>query len=250
MKFLICCLTMCGLAFSGYAQNPEIKRERTFEASGLYGYMNGGADRFLEYDVKNLTVREIIYKGEEYSVEIYEMATPEDAFGIYSLHTFKCLRADTLGGINCLSAYQLQAVSGEIYASVVFPSGSQTAKENAGEVLEKYMPESGKNPEIPALLELKPPISGNLKYLRGPLSVSAASFSLAEIVKDISYNGIWFVSQKPSKDYRALIYLKNAGDADKIKEKIPAADILKAGTDYIFISGKEKERENDSGFGF
>lgn len=242
---------MCGVTAVGYAQNLEIKRERTFEASGLYGYMNGGADRFLEYDVKSLTVREIVYEGEEYLVEIYEMATPEDAFGIYSLHTFKCLCADTLGGINCLSAYQLQAVSGEIYASVVFPSGSQSAKEKVGELLEKYMPAADENPEIPHLLELKPPISGNLKYLRGPLSVSATNFSLADIVKGISFKGIWFVSQKPSKDYRALIWVKKSDELDKIKEKIPAADILKTGADYIYISGKEKEKENDFGdFGF
>lgn len=40
------------------------------------------------------------------------MPSPEDAFGIYSLHIFKCERTDVLGCIDCLSPYQLQAVVG------------------------------------------------------------------------------------------------------------------------------------------
>lgn len=115
------------------AQEVEVKRERTYNASGLYGFMNGGTDQFLEYGVKQLVVRDIIFKGEEYVVEIYDMPTPEDAFGIYSLHTFRCERADTLNCINCLSPYQLQAVSGNQYVSIVFPSGSAVAQQNADE---------------------------------------------------------------------------------------------------------------------
>ena len=56
--------------------------------------------------------RDVVYEGQEYTVEIYDMPTPEDAFGIYSLHVFRCQRADTLGCIDCLSPYQLQAVAG------------------------------------------------------------------------------------------------------------------------------------------
>ena len=229
-----------------------VQRERTFEAAGLYGFMNGGADQFFEYDVQKLTVADIVFNDENYTIEIYEMATPEDAFGIYSLHTFKCLRADTLDGINCLSSYQLQAVLGNIYASVVFPSGSQAAMANADEVLRIYAPhESPQKPEIPVLPELKAPVSGNLKYLRGPLSVSKASFSFAEIVKDIPYKGIWFFARKPSRDYHALIYVNDAAAIDKIKERIPASDILKIGGGYINISGKEAEPKEDFGtFGF
>jgi hypothetical protein len=234
-----------------FAQDVEIKRERTFTASGLYGFMNGGTDQFLEYDVKELVVRDIVYKGEDYTVEIYEMASPEDAFGIYSIHTFKCGRADTLNCIDCLSPYQLQAVSGNKYISVVFPSGSQSAQDKADEVVRKYV--SMKiDVAIPGLLDEKMPVSGRLKYLRGPLSVSKASFSFADMMDGIDYTGIWFVSEKPSKDYRALIYLSAGNNIDTVKEKLSSAKVLSAGEGYIYISATEEEnKEEDSGsFGF
>lgn len=223
------------LVFNGECIAQTVHRERTFTASGLYGFMNGGTDLFLEYDVRKLTVRELTYEGEEYSVEIYEMPTPEDAFGIYSLHTFKCLRADTLGCIDCLSPYQLQTVSGNLYVSVVFPSGSQKAKEGADELLRKYVSidEAGK-PDIPALLEIQPPYSGNLKYIRGPISASNVSFSLAKKIENMNYKGVWFVSEKPSKNYRAWVYLQDSEEDE-----------------YLYISGSEEEPEEDHGiFGF
>ena len=225
--------------FNSTAQT--VHRERSFTASGLYGFMNGGTDQFLEYDVRQLVVRDIAYKGEEYSVEIYEMPTPEDAFGIYSLHTFRCMRADTLGCIDCLSPYQLQAVSGNQYVSVVFPSGSQAAIDAADELLRQYAPMDGKeNPAIPALLDMKPPYSGKLKYLRGPLSVSTASFSFSQLVEDIPYKNIWFVSGTPSSDYRALIYLENK-DLEQLKAKVPAGNIIQAGDGFLYLKGTEED---------
>ena len=122
------------------AQEVKVKREREFTGSGLYGFMNGGAEQFLEYGVSKLVARDVVYEGQEYTVEIYDMPTPEDAFGIYSLHVFRCQRADTLGCIDCLSPYQLQAVAGNKYVSVVFPSGSAAAKSKADAVIRYYLP--------------------------------------------------------------------------------------------------------------
>lgn len=237
-----------------FAQDIEIKRERTFTASGLYGFMNGGTDQFLEYGVKELVVRDIVYKGENYTIEIYEMASPEDAFGIYSIHTFKCERADTLNSIDCLSPYQLQAVSGNKYISVVFPSGSQYAKEKADEVIRKYVP-MNVAVVIPTLLDEKFPVSSRLKFLRGPLSLSKASFSFANLMDGVNYTGIWFVSEKPSKDYRALIYLPTNSDINAIKDKLSSVNstkILSIGDNYIYLSAMEEEsKEEDFGsFGF
>ncbi len=251
MKYLLMLLL---LPVALFAQDIETKRERIFTASGLYGFMNGGTDQFLEYGVKELVVRDIVYKGESYTVEIYEMASPEDAYGIYSIHTFKCERADTLNCIDCLSPYQLQAVSGNKYISVVFPSGSQSAKERADEVVRKYV-SMNVDFTIPDLLDEKMPVSGRLKYLRGPLSVSKASFSFANMMDGIDYTGIWFVSAKPFKDYRALIYLPKDSDINVVKDKLFSVNsvrILASGDNYIYISATEEEnKEEDFGsFGF
>lgn len=45
------------------AQEVEVKREREFTGSGLYGFMNGGAEQFLEYGVSKLVARDVVYEG-------------------------------------------------------------------------------------------------------------------------------------------------------------------------------------------
>lgn len=237
------------------AQDVEVKREREFTGSGLYGFMNGGAEQFLEYGVSKLVARDVVYNDQEYTIEIYDMPTPEDAFGIYSLHVFKCLRTDTLGCVDCLSAYQLQAVAGNKYVSVVFPSGSSAARSKADELIRRYVPMDGKdNPSFPALLKEVSPYSGRLKFLRGPIGLSGVSMSLMHYLNGISYTGVWFVADKPSKSYRALVYLKEGEDINNLKEKVPAADIIQCGNDFIYLTGKEQDtNEKDHGgldFGF
>ena len=235
------------------AQEVEVKRERVFTGSGLYGFMNGGAEQFLEYGVSKLTARDVVYDGQEYTIEIYEMPTPEDAFGIYSLHVFRCQRADTLGCIDCLSPYQLQAVAGNKYVSVVFPSGSAAAKNKVDGLIRQYLPMDGKdNPEFPALLKELSPWSGKLKFFRGPIGISGVSTSLMHNLEEIEYTGVWFIADKPSKSYRALVCVKEEKELKKLKEKVPASDIIQSGNDFIYIRGNEKESEEEDhgGFGF
>ena len=89
-KYLIGLLFTLFVPITLFGQAPEVKRERVFTGTGLYGFMNGGADQFLEYGVSKLVTRDVVYKGNEYTIDIYDMPTAEDAFGIYSLHIFKC----------------------------------------------------------------------------------------------------------------------------------------------------------------
>lgn len=252
-KYLTGLLFFLLIPLTVWGQDPEIKRERVFTGTGLYGFMNGGADQFLEYGVSKLTTRDVVYKGDEYTIDIYEMPTPEDAFGIYSLHVFKCSRADTLGCIDCLAPYQLQAVAGSKYISVVFPSGSAAAQSKVDELIRLYVPmEENGNPRIPETLGITLPYSGKLKLLRGPISVSGASMSLSNLLEGITYSGVWFIADRPAKGYRALIEVTDPKETEILKKKVAAPDILKAGETYLFIKGCEKETEQDDhgGFGF
>ncbi|WP_455626309.1 DUF6599 family protein [Parabacteroides sp.] len=248
-----CCLFLCFPLWLWAQDGVQVKRERVFTGSGLYGFMNGGAEQFLEYGVSRLTARDVVYKGEDYTIEIYEMPTAEDAFGIYSLHVFKCQRADTLGCIDCLSPYQLQAVVGDKYVSVVFPSGFSTARDAVDELIRLYLPMDGKeNPRIPEILGVSSPYSGSVKYLRGPISVSGASMSLAKMLEDYPFRGVWFVADKTTDNYRALIYLKDKDAVKRLEEKIPASSCIRRGEDFLYIKGMEEDApEEDHGdFGF
>ena len=66
----------------------QVKRERVFTGSGLYGFMNGGAEQFLEYGVSRLTARDVVYKGEDYTLENYEITSQENKIDINTIHIF------------------------------------------------------------------------------------------------------------------------------------------------------------------
>jgi len=72
----------------------EVTRERFFEGPGLFGFMNGGAELFLEYGFLQLLEQRLTYQGIPFIAEYYLMNSPQNAYGIYSVHAFKCIRAD------------------------------------------------------------------------------------------------------------------------------------------------------------
>jgi len=236
-----------------HGQEVELKRERVFTGAGLYGFMNGGADLFLEYGVTLLTNRDIVFKGENYTIDIYEFSSPEDAFGIYSMHVFRCQRADTLGCIDCLSPYQLQAVVGNKYVSVVFPSGSTAAQQAVDELIRKYVGLDGKDkPGFPKQLITQSPYSGQIYYTRGPISVSNVSKDLSVLLKETVYSGVWIKNDKGSNTYQAYILLPGKEAGNQIKERMTSTNILAEGDNFLFIRGEEKEDDSpDYGpFGF
>ena len=49
MKGLLLTCLLCLSISCLEAQEMTVKRERVFTGTGLYGYMNGGAEQFLEY---------------------------------------------------------------------------------------------------------------------------------------------------------------------------------------------------------
>jgi hypothetical protein len=250
----ICCLLFPAAALRG--EEPVIKRERVFTGDGLYGFMNGGADLFLEYGVRSLLNRELSYKEEDYTVDVYELPTPEDAYGIYSMHVFRCHQADTLGRINCTSPYQLLAATGNFYLSIVFPSGSFRAQTNAAELIPLHITaDKSIKPDFPpacitALSGL--PISGNIKYVRGPIAVSSASSDLASILQNVAYKDVWFIRDRKDRSYRAIIQFTSQTDKDLFKESVDAADITAEDTNSLSIHRNEKKEEprTSSPFGF
>ena len=60
-------------------------KTKSFDRKNLYDYLDGGAELYLAYDFQNLLVQD--YKAGETSItiEVYEMGTSQDAFGLYSL---------------------------------------------------------------------------------------------------------------------------------------------------------------------
>ncbi len=77
--------------------NPEIslpsetegwkwdKKEMKYDSRTLFGYMDGAAELYLAYGFQNLTVRRFDKPDQPpITIELYEMASSEDAYGVFS----------------------------------------------------------------------------------------------------------------------------------------------------------------------
>jgi hypothetical protein len=68
------------LAIAGWSPNGE---PATYDATGLWELINGGADIFLSYGFETVTVQNFSAGDVTASVAVYDMGRPLNAFGIY-----------------------------------------------------------------------------------------------------------------------------------------------------------------------
>ncbi len=61
----------------------KVETTRRFTQADLYGYIDGGAEVFLEFGFEQLTVQKYRNGSDDYSVEAYRMTDPVAAMGIY-----------------------------------------------------------------------------------------------------------------------------------------------------------------------
>lgn len=98
---------------------------RIFNGTSLFGYIDGGAELYLEYGFSMVTVTEIDYMGGKYKTEIYRMNGPEEAFGIFSVSKFRCAGMPPVSDFTCQTKYQLQICKGPYYISIINRTGTR-----------------------------------------------------------------------------------------------------------------------------
>jgi len=95
-----------------------------YEREGLYGYINGGSEIFLQYDFRRVDVGRY-KKGEgesvrEVTVDLYRMGSPLDAYGIFSISRGGGEKAIDIGGIpNWISESQASLAAGSYYVNII-----------------------------------------------------------------------------------------------------------------------------------
>ena len=219
-----------GIDFPGKGKilGAVLKTERTFSSESLYGYMNGGAELYLEYGFDRLAVIELKYRDSDFKLEIFRMVNNESAFGIFSVSVFRCNERDQFRDFSCQSAYQLQVCRGEYYINIINDSGS------AGD--------AAKSSELAGYIVSD--ISGD-PYSLGTWDVGDAQAALKEryvlFKGDIGlYNGAfeWYEILRGHKGYTAI---SMAGEGEALL-KLRFADPMSM-NEFIGSKGVSKELE-------
>jgi hypothetical protein len=177
---------------AGSAEGIEIVQERTFTKESLYGYMNGGAELYLEYGFDRLVVTDIVAGGNDLKIEAYMMPEAARAFGIYSVNVFRCDDANKLMEFYCQSNYQVQFCKGNYYVNIINNNGSsagiKSARYIASELselitsdsftLSNYLPE-----------EFRPENINRLLLISGDIALENNAYSYAKYLEGFSdYN--------------------------------------------------------------
>ncbi len=117
------------------------KGERVFFGPDkLYEYMDGGADAFLLYDFRMLLHHDLKLKDVDLTVDIFDMGTPENAFGMYASERSPSYHFISMGAEGYDNEGILNFVQGRFYTKLAgFGNGAnavmeQVAKDISGRI--------------------------------------------------------------------------------------------------------------------
>ena len=147
--------------------------ERRFTANELYGLINGGAELFLEFGFQDLVIHDYARGKDKVAVELYRMATPEGALGVYLMKVGEETPHPDLPVRNSYGRYQITALKGTRFIQVNNFSGEERLAETALSELRRALLDVEKSVGSP-LLDLLPEtnrIPGSERLVCGPYSL-------------------------------------------------------------------------------
>ncbi len=130
-------------------------QDAVYDRKTLYDYMDGGAEVYLAFDFRTAFVRK--YKdpsAEEIALDIYDMGSPGEAFGIFS-----CDREDPEAGIGQESEYGfglLRFRQGRFFVSITAGGDEKRAEKAILELGKAVAPLLGPPGPVPDLLGCLP----------------------------------------------------------------------------------------------
>jgi hypothetical protein len=151
---------------------------------------NSAADMMIEFGFSSLMVQEIVWETARIKVEVYQMSSPEAAFGVYSLSVLKCVQRDTLTAYDCNAVYQYQAAYGNLFIIVSSENGSGFARAHylpAANAVMKKNPQRTLDLPEPFNMPLMKKGQKNLVYTRGLISLQNSLFPWQELFLGVNF---------------------------------------------------------------
>jgi len=101
-------------------------KARIYAAKNLYGYINGGAELFLEFGFTGLTVQRYGRGEEELSLDLYEMVSADAALAVYLAKKGEERPVAGVTGRSTGSAWQIAVLKGRHFIQLTNLSGEES----------------------------------------------------------------------------------------------------------------------------
>jgi len=166
-------LVPAGQPAAGWTRDDE---PQEFAGEDLYTYIDGGAEIYQEYGFVQVIVQD--YKnaqGKSLSLEIFEMASPEAAFGMYTFKRSGKGKVLSLGVGGELEDYYLNFWKGRYLVTLTgFDAEAATLAglQAVAAAVEAKIADTGSIPDLVGCLPMKGLVAGSVKYLKGILGIN------------------------------------------------------------------------------
>jgi hypothetical protein len=191
-----------------------------YDGESLWGYMDGGADLYLEYGFDGLLVQEIEYKGSTIKCEIYKMNDALAAFGIFSVLRHKCKTVESFEDSHCINNYQIQFIKGRYYFSMINQSGDSTAQNASLEIAKWFTPLIA--PDEIAFPDNKLfKQSPNLIFIKGEISLGNMYPQALNYLENTSEFKMWLIPAENKKaPVLSIITFDDAAGLEKYSAEV------------------------------
>jgi hypothetical protein len=169
---------------NGWSANVEVE---TYDRKTIFRYIDGGAELYLAYNFRSVNVHTYTKSGEpDIVMDMYEMNTPEDAFGVFTSER----EGDDIG-IGQGSEYDaglLRFFKGRFFVSIMTygetPKTKKTVLDLAREVADSIQ-STGRKPELVSSLPSRGLIENSILYFYNPTILNHRYFVASENILQI-----------------------------------------------------------------
>jgi len=234
---------------------------RTYDKKSIFDYINGAAELYFAYDFRAVAAAE--YQDGETSiiVDVYDMATPENAFGIYSLSRYSEANYVNVGNEGILTDANLDFWKGRYFCKVYsFDISEKYQKDvvNFGVKLASNIKEAGMEPSVLKKLPQNGLIPKTAKffsrklaldniYYISPWNILKLSSETKGVAAEYDINGVrvqLFVVEYPSPNAASLAF-RNCieSEAELLTTTLTAHKVLKTykrGSRFVSIGLKDE----------
>ncbi len=202
-----------------------ISRSEYFDGNSLWGYIDGGADIYMEYGFLKMLVQEIQWQGYHFTVNHYSMKDAEAAFGILSISRHRCLPGDSSAPWSCVTPYQLQVAHGTHYVSILNDRGTPEEQNIAKQITRKILDTlhaKDFNPPRVFTVPVFAPFVSELKFMRGILGIQNGYPDWQYLFEDVSSFSLYLLPIEIEGGFlrTALVVFSGEGDKQNFYKKL------------------------------
>lgn len=195
----------------------EERKSDIYNESTLWGYINGGADLYIEYGFTELMAQDIVWETEPFKIDAYVMDSPESAFGIFSISRNDCDLSGEIAKWDCITPYQVQVAYGNLYLSVIAYNGTVRSTELAVEIAKKIVSKmQGKSFSLPAFFTNENIVvdKSSVKLINGQLAIQNSYVKMEGAFASIEDYKLWVVPFSKDDTEHTMLVASFSTDED------------------------------------